>query len=76
MTDPTPKAPLIRKMLDELSTATMKRSASESIKKDICVQCAKPVKVEDFRDAISLREYAITGLCQTCQDIIYDGMEE
>jgi|TARA_R110000751_G_scaffold71396_5_gene144486 hypothetical protein len=25
----------------------------------------------DFKDAISLREYTISGLCQGCQDRIY-----
>jgi len=31
--------------------------------------CGNPV--EGFRDAISAKEYGITGLCQICQDQIF-----
>lgn len=33
-----------------------------------CPFCRKPVNVEKFRDELSLKEYRISGLCQSCQD--------
>lgn len=39
-----------------------------------CAICGRSVKVEHhglFRDHLSLKEFRITGLCQTCQDDIY-----
>jgi hypothetical protein len=34
----------------------------------LCPFCGMPVKIEDFRDEISRREYKISNLCQICQD--------
>jgi len=34
----------------------------------ICPVCKKEIKDEDFRDALSKKEYRISGLCQECQD--------
>lgn len=34
----------------------------------LCPFCNKPVNQEDFRDALSRREFEISGLCQKCQD--------
>jgi hypothetical protein len=69
MTKPTWKAENIRNMLDGLSTQMYGRSSSESIKQDVCMRCGKSAK--EFKDDLSLREYAISGLCQECQDIIF-----
>ena len=34
-----------------------------------CVQCESPkVTEEDFKDAVSLKEFQISRLCQVCQD--------
>ncbi len=32
-----------------------------------CPFCGNPVKMEDFKDELSIREYYISGLCQSCQ---------
>lgn len=37
----------------------------------ICPFCDNAISIGDFRDPISLREYEISGLCQTCQDGIF-----
>lgn len=38
--------------------------------------CGKPVNVEtDFRDEISQKEFGISGLCQECQDGVFNGPE-
>lgn len=36
-----------------------------------CPFCGQPVKVAEFRDKLSCDEYAISGLCQTCQDVTF-----
>lgn len=36
-----------------------------------CVCCRAKVDHTTFRNAISLREYAISGLCQRCQDSVF-----
>ena len=33
--------------------------------------CGKPAG--EFRDEVSRREYAISGLCQACQDSVYNA---
>ncbi len=45
-------------------------SSEESISEGICSNCGdNSVK---FRDALSVKEYKVTGLCQKCQDIVFD----
>jgi len=41
-------------------------SAAEAAKVQKCVWCGGEAK--EFKDEISKREYAISGLCQACQD--------
>ena len=37
-----------------------------------CVACESPrIRTVDFRDAISKKEYSISGLCQKCQDTVF-----
>lgn len=40
----------------------------ESVEKGDCPFCGKKIFKGSFRDAISMREYGISGLCQNCQD--------
>jgi hypothetical protein len=42
---------------------------SECLRKSICTFCGKEAKV--FRDALSKKEYQISGFCQTCQDKVF-----
>lgn len=37
-----------------------------------CTSCAKVVNRLDFEDALSEKDYHITGLCQKCQNKIYN----
>ena len=42
-----------------------------------CVSCGqKDLTEDDFRDELSLREYHISGLCQSCQDTVFMKPEE
>ena len=41
-----------------------------------CAICCEPTgNTEDFRDALSMREYTISRLCQVCQDKVF-GWDE
>lgn len=40
----------------------------DMVDRGICPFCKKVVNKDDFRDAISRREFTISGLCQKCQD--------
>lgn len=43
--------------------------------KPTCPTCGK--QVGRFRDSLSRREYGISGMCQECQDSVFDsGIEE
>lgn len=60
--------------LDELAKAAFGRTKSEAIKKGICVNCGKPA--DEFKDELSAREFEISQLCQSCQDSVFEEMEE
>jgi len=38
----------------------------------LCPLCGKTVKEKDFKDKLSLKEFKISGMCQTCMDEIFD----
>ena len=38
------------------------------VEQGLCPFCKNVIKPTDFRDAISLKEFRISGLCQACQD--------
>ena len=41
-----------------------------------CADCDNPVSEGSFRDALSEREFRISGLCQDCQDDVFVGEDE
>ena len=45
--------------------------AGEAIKENKCPTCSKEIKESDFKDALSRKEYSISGLCQSCQDKVF-----
>ena len=36
-----------------------------------CPLCSKSINMEDFKDALSKKEFTISGMCQQCQDSIF-----
>ena len=60
--EPTPQAPAIEAFL----TSVLGASRRSYIGNNRCVFCSDPDM--KFRDALSEKEYTITGLCQKCQD--------
>ena len=71
---PSDKSPELQSALDAIASTTFGRTRSEAIAKNICVQCGR--YAIPFLDAVSIREYTISGLCQRCQDSIFGGDEE
>jgi hypothetical protein len=54
--------------LDKQAIAAAKTAV---IKLGECRGCLRDVISTDFKDPISRREFAISGLCQSCQDGIF-----
>lgn len=43
----------------------------ERVERGNCPFCGRQIKMEEFKDALSRKEFQISGLCQTCQDTIF-----
>ena len=54
---------------EELALSVFGRSRVLAQAVGQCVSCGKVA--DSFRDQISLKEYGISGLCQTCQDQVF-----
>jgi len=63
--NPTPKAPAIDNLLTKLNGI----SRQDAARQRVCATCRKPVT--GFKDALSVKEYRISGMCQTCQDQMF-----
>lgn len=50
----------------------MNYNNSSEVVKPLCPFCGKPVDINSFRDSLSLKEFTISGLCQSCQDDFFD----
>lgn len=64
---PTKKSPAIEDMLEVI----MRRTST--ILEGKCASCS--TKTLMFRDAPSINEYRISGMCQRCQDTFYESPE-
>lgn len=58
----------LQNFLDGFAKKAFGRSQTEAEGKKICVFCGKEIKMEDFKDQLSIKEYGISGFCQKCQD--------
>lgn len=38
-----------------------------------CPTCGNAIKIEDFTDPLSVKEFRISGMCQTCQNKTFGG---
>lgn len=63
------KSKQMKDMLDIFTQKNLGRSRTESKKDSICVVCGGDAT--KFTDALSRREYEISGMCQKCQDKIF-----
>ena len=60
----------LQKFIDDVSKDMFGRTQTDSLQKQICVSCGSPAV--EFRDRLSAKEYGISGLCQDCQDAVFD----
>ena len=58
----------LQKFADNFAKKAFGKSQTEAKEQKICVSCHNKVKMEDFRDELSRKEYDISGLCNKCQD--------
>ena len=77
--EPTNKPPEIESSITKLlgdRRATIKAGKCMG-RQDDDSQCPTfGITVDSFRNYISLREYSISGLCQSCQDGVFGSGEE
>jgi hypothetical protein len=67
---PSPKSPGMETLLEMMAGRTTAITHSRCVNAPI--GCGNDIN--GFRDAISAKEYTISGLCQACQDKIFgDG---
>ena len=64
------KHPAIEAMLSKLTGVSRVGAVAEAS----CVTCKG--EASSFRDALSRKEYTISGMCQSCQDSIFGISEE
>jgi len=55
--------------IDNLTRDFFGVPASERLERGECPACGKPIT--QFRDALSEKEYRLSGLCQECQDEVF-----
>jgi hypothetical protein len=68
--EPTTKSPEIEKLLTQITGV----DRPTAIRFSMCVTCGKAVT--GFKDDLSRREYAISGMCQECQDAVFIQPDE
>jgi hypothetical protein len=61
-------------MIIELTSFFGYGNKEVSIDLDTCVFCGNQVDIEGFKDAESVKEFYISGLCQQCQDRIFEEL--
>jgi len=62
--------PAIEQMLKLMSPVGL--SPSEAVEKHICSMCGNSCDPDkDLRDSLSIREWYISAMCQTCQDLTF-----
>jgi len=57
--------------LDKVITAIFGIDRKASIENKTCATCQTDVKPDSFKNEISLKEFHISGMCQTCQDSVF-----
>lgn len=65
------KTKQMEEALDLQSMILFGRRRTESLKTKTCVSCGDAA--EEFTDELSKREFEISGLCQKCQDEVFEG---
>jgi len=62
------KSPYIETFLNNIAINVFGRSRTDLV----CVTCgSRKISPEDFRDDLSRKEFAISRMCQECQDSVF-----
>ena len=46
---------------------------ANSVRNGECITCDSKITNEGFSDEISIKEYGISGMCQECQDSVFNN---
>jgi hypothetical protein len=68
-----PKSEGMENLLENVAQMAFGRSREASRKGSTCVTCGG--EATEFKDALSRKEYGISGMCQKCQDSFFGGGE-
>lgn len=63
-------------MNEQLTEAMGFGEAVKAKRSGSCPICRVPINMSNFRDALSRKEFAISGMCQYCQDQVFSEPEE
>jgi len=70
MAKPSNKSKEMSEALDTIQNLIFGRTRTISISEDVCAICDG--KADTFRNDISKKEYSIGGMCQKCQDSVFE----
>jgi len=70
MTQPSKKSNSMNEFLEDIIFNVFDVSRKASIVGDVCVMCKGDASA--FTDELSEKEFTISGMCQTCQDEIFE----
>jgi hypothetical protein len=64
-------------MNKELLRAAGFNEEVDRLEKELCPFCSEAIDESKFRDELSRKEFTISGLCQKCQDDVFNcSMED
>ncbi len=63
-------------MNEELMIAMGFRREVANFRAGNCATCGKKIRMGEFVDLLSIREYGISGMCQTCQDSVFEREDD
>ncbi len=58
--------------LEDKPVAEVFPNEVEKVKEGFCSLCGEEVDTSEFRDKQSIKEYKISGVCQECQDRVFE----
>jgi len=68
------KSPEMNDALERLGRTQFGRSRAQCFERLVCLVCGK--SAEQFRDAASKVEYALSAMCQQCQDETFQPLDD
>jgi hypothetical protein len=66
--------PTLQKILDNFQKEVFGRTSTQAQEAGICTTCGG--KIEGFKSEKAEREYKISGMCQSCQDDVFNPFSE